>query len=126
MIVQVNIKRTEDWIKCELYRLLVNDGFDVYPEIEVNTPIKYTRKRGKHIGKQFNRKLRVDLAVYNNGTFLCFIEVKDRMRNIPNGRQLKKYESTELHFIYCLNENEIYETVDYIKNLAFTDILYNY
>jgi type I site-specific restriction-modification system R (restriction) subunit len=98
-------KITHDYIKCELYRILVSNGFEVYPEV------KY---------KEF--KLRADLTVYYKGKFICLVETKNyrNQNKQPNfkGKQYKKYENSKLRFFYCVGLFNIMTTFNQIKSLA--------
>lgn len=107
--------KTEDWIKCEIYRRLVNDGYEVYPEVSFKTRLKSTRKGREN---KF-QNVRVDLVVYKDNAFKCLIEIKKGNCTEPNksGRQYKKYESLGMRFIYCINEGEIDKTIEAVKCL---------
>lgn len=110
--------KTEDWIKCELYKRLTNLGYEVYPEIQYrNKTVEYTSRRGR------KRKVgvRADLAVYQDGLFVTLIEIKVRpVGKAPqvNGRQYKRYQILGLPFLYCMNELGIDETVEEVKTMS--------
>jgi len=112
--------KTEDWIKCEIYRRLVNDGYEVYPEVSYQTTLQSFRKKPRKDGKERKpQKIRVDLSVYKNGQFKCLIEIKkgNCTKANENGRQYKKYQSLNMDFIYCINEREIEKTIEAVKIL---------
>jgi len=102
--------KTEDWIKCELYRILTAKGFECYPEMRVEVNKLHTYRKGA----VRNLVVRADLVIYKDEKFICLIEVKNHAHDSPrtDGRQYKRYEATELPFIYCMNENQIDQTIE--------------
>ena len=96
---------TEAKVQAELYRLLVNLGYDVYPELKYN-------------------KMRIDLTVYRGDSLLCLIEVKNRKRSLKlhKGKQYQKYAETGFPFFYCLNMGQVEETVKIVEGLKAPDV----
>lgn len=82
--------RNSALVQCELYRQLVNKGYECYPEL------RYER-------------CRFDLSIVLLGKIVILIECKDtkRRRINPNTRQFVKYSSFDPELLYCLNMEEI-------------------
>lgn len=89
--------RNASHVQCELYRRLVNRGYDVIPEY---------RDRRNHI--------RADLAVVGQWGPLVLIEAKDTPHdhNRTESRQFRKYLATGIPFIYCDRMDEVDEVVE--------------
>ena len=99
--MEIKKKITHDFIKCELYRCLVNLGFEVYPEIKVDHMI-------------------IDLAVYHEDNLVCVIEVKNYSKRINpklGGKQYYNYKRLGVPFFYCVGLKHINKTIKDILHL---------
>lgn len=88
----------EAWVQMELYRKLVNLGYEIYPEVKI-------------------KWCRVDLAIYYQGKIVCVIEVKNRKKKFkvnPGTKQYNKYADLGIPFTYCLSRHHIDETIKHI------------
>lgn len=92
--------RNSTLVQCELYRRLVNDGFDVIPEYRI---------RAHHI--------RADIAVMDSDRPAYLIEAKDTPRNPDRtgSRQWKKYAATGIPFVYCNRLADVESVVAHIE-----------
>jgi len=57
-----------------------------------------------------------DIAVYQNKELICLVECKFRPRKKEpkRGYQYRRYEATGIPFTYCLNYEQIDQTVNFI------------
>ncbi len=108
--------RKEDVLRDKIKELAIELGYECIPENRLTFNKLHTYKKGAV------RKLVVqaDLAVYKNNILLCLIECKYQPhRTTPKmGLQYKRYESTGVPFIYCLNEGQINKSIEFIQSCS--------
>jgi hypothetical protein len=106
--------RKEDILRDKIKELTIELGYECIPEKKLTFDKLHKYKKGAI------RKLVVqaDLAVYKNGNLICLVECKYQPnRTTPRmGLQYKRYLATGIPFIYCLNDDGIDVTIEFIQS----------
>lgn len=95
----------EAYIHFELYRLLVNRGFQVYPEY-------------RHKPNIDERACRFDLVLHCKGEIYLIIEVKRSKRSQDYYRRSRQYKRYSAHGVPVIHVNARYDLVQVVELIA--------
>jgi hypothetical protein len=99
-------RHNEAYIQFELYRLLVNNGFQVYPEYKCSTG-------------QGNKHCRFDLVLHSEGEIYLIIEIKRSIKSQQEyigTKQYTKYSAFGIPLVYVNRSHDLSRVVEVLSN----------